>query len=76
MPYSDPRTRRVATVHALIGIAKELGGRIVAADGHLDAEHIDVLLDELRSRVRECEVRLRSWDDAELAFEAVDDLPF
>lgn len=76
MAYSDLRTRRIATVHALIGIVTELGGRIIDAYGHVDAGQIDVLLDELRLRIRECEVRFGSWDDFGLAFERDGDLPF
>ena len=76
MAYSDLRSRRVATVHSLIGISVELGSRIIDGLGHLDPDHLDVLLDELHSRVRECEVRLGSWEDFGLGFEPDGDLPF
>jgi len=53
MVYHHDRTRRVATVHALIGLVVELGGRIVDGYGHIRSEEIDVLTDVLRTKLEE-----------------------
>ena len=66
MASLDGRIRRIAAVHALIGMVVELGGRVVDGFGHLDPEHIDVLLDELRTRLKEAELQLFNWEDANL----------
>jgi len=65
MASSHHRIRRVAAVHSLIGIVVELGGRIVDGFGHLDPEQIDVLLEELGSRIHGCALQLgsREGDD-------------
>ena len=66
MASPDGRIRRIAAVHALIGMVFELGGRIVDGFGHLDPAEIDVLLDELRTRLKEAELQLFNWEDATL----------
>lgn len=66
MASLDARIRRIAAVHALIGMVVELGSRIVDGFGYLDPEHIDVLLDELRTRLKEAELQLIDWEDADL----------
>ena len=66
MASLDARIRRIAAVHALIGMVTELGSRIVDGYGHLDPEHIDVLLDDLRTRLKESELQLVDWENANL----------
>lgn len=64
MAFTNERIRRIAAVHTLIGISVKLGGCIVDGFGDLDPRHIDGLLEELRLRIRECELELWSWEDA------------
>ena len=52
MAYDTHLIRRIGAVHAIIGTSFELGGLIVDAHHGMEADNVEVLMDEFRSQLR------------------------